>query len=446
MLLLSMTFVVELIVILFAMHKITRCFSTVSIPGLAFIFVFLWHGWYVPVFLLNGRLFNLTLSNALRLRFFAVLSLMYIFFFIGVIFMKEVLHFNLRETVKYRQKPLFNDLKSGYPVLYIILAGMIILTLYFLLRTPASPIAYIQYAGETGLLRQLRNQIRTGATTDYLFGIGRFVIFPLVTLVFIGIAKYERTMKAKIIALIAFTTTSVALVSTLHKGDLFPFLAMVIIFLWLYRGKIQYPLIRLALIVGAFILLASGIYASYYDTSLLSGSHALFSRVTVGPNYSLALHLMYFPDKFGFLYGGSIGLLNRILGNKDFLPLGVLVAHARGIPRASFNAVFISGLWADFGYPGVIIGSFLLGVYLEWLQIWLVRSAKSISNLVLFAYLLVAVYYLANVSIYPSLITYGLLSGPIFILLIQFLAAVLRSAEVGLGSKGPEAFPAERET
>ena len=446
MLLLSVTFVVELVVLLLAMHKTTRCFSTISIPGLAFIFLFLWHGWYVPVFLFTGRLAELSLNNALRLRFFAVLSLMYISFLFGIMFMKGLLHFKSVEVLQYGRKRIIHDLKATRSLLYIILAGMIALTLYFLLRTSASPIAYIRYAGETELLKQLRNQVGGGSTIDYLFGIGRFVIFPLVTLAFIGIAKYERTLRSKLVALIAFTTTSVALISTLHKGDIFPFLAMVIVFLWLYKGEVRYSFKKLALIASTFILFASGIYAAYYGISLAGGFCALFSRITIGPNYSVALHLMYFPDKFGFLHGGSIGLFNRILGNKNFLPLGVLVARARGIPNCSFNAAFFTGLWADFGYPGVIIGSFLLGAYLQWLQIWLIRSVKSLSNLALFAYLLIAVYYLANVSIYPSLLTFGLVSGPIFVLSIRFLAEILRSAKVSPSAQIREASSVEGET
>jgi len=414
-----------------------------SIPGSAFIFVFLWHGWYVPVFLLNGHLAELTLNNALRLRFFAVLSLMYIFFFLGIVFVKELLHFKSNEILEYNRKRVIHDLKVSYPLLYAILAGMIVLTFYFLLKTPASPIAYIRYAGKTELLRQLRSQVGRGTTIDYLFGIGRFVIFPLVTLAFIGIARYERTLKAKLVSSAAFVTTSVALVSTLHKGDIFPFLSMVIVFLWLYKGKVRYPLKKLILIACTFILLASGIYAAYYGTSLIGGFRALFSRITVGPNYSVALHLMYFPDKFGFLYGRSIGLLNRILGNKNFLPLGLLVAQARGIPNSSFNAAFFTGLWADFGYIGVIIGSFLLGVYLQWLQVWLVRSTKSITRVALFAYLLITVCWLANVSIYPALLTFGLVSGPLFILSIQFVTDILRSAKVDSKSRNAETCPTE---
>jgi len=446
MLLLSVTFGVVLIVICLFMQKVTKCFSMFSIPGLAFIFVFLWHGWYVPVFLFTGRLAALSLNDALRLRFFAVLSLMYICFLFGIMFMKALLHFKSDEVLQYGRKRIIHDLKATRSLLYIILAGMITLTLYFLLRTSASPIAYIKYAGETELLSHLRNQVTAGPTLDYLFGIGRFVIFPLVTLAFIGIAKYERTLKSKLIALMAFITTSVALISTLHKGDVFPFLAMVIVFLWLYKGKLQYPLKKLALIGVTFVLLASGIYAAYYGISLAGGFYALFSRITTGPNYSLALHLMYFPDKFGFLHGGSIGVLNRIFGNEHFLSLGVLVARARGHSTGSFNAAFFTGLWADFGYPGVIIGSFLLGAYLQWLQIWLVRSAKSLSNLALFAYLLITVYYLANVSIYPSLLTFGLVSGPIFMLLIQFLNDILRSVKVSPSAQIREASSVEGET
>jgi len=416
-----------------------------SIPGSAFIFVFLWHGWYVPVFLFNGQLAGITLDSALKLRFFIVLSLMYIFFFLGVSFAKGALQFKLSEVSKYGRMPVVHNLKASYPLLYAILAGMVALTFYFLVKNPASLIAYIQYAGQTELLRQLRNQAGMGATLNYIFGIGRFVIFPLITFIFIGIARYEGTLKIKVISLVAFITTSAALFGTLHKGDVFPFLAMVLFFLWLYKGKVRYPLKKLALFAFIFILCVSAIYGAYYGISLSGGFHQLFSRITIAPNYSLALHLVYFPDKFGFLYGRSIGLLNRIWENKDFLSLGVLVARARGHSTGSFNAAFFTGLWADFGYTGVIIGSFLLGVYLQWLQIWLIRSTKSITKLALFAYLLLAVYYLANVSIYPCLLTFGLVSGPIFIRLIHFLNDILLGDRVRSKPKSQKAFPVESE-
>ena len=127
-----------------------------SIPGIAFIFLLIFHGFYIPFLLLQDEAWILSLDYALKFKFFAVLILMYIFLVLGIAVTKSAFKFRVSEIIKCARKPIIQDL--NYPLLSLLFWGMIFCALLLALQAQTFERlqAFFLHPGETALLKELR--------------------------------------------------------------------------------------------------------------------------------------------------------------------------------------------------------------------------------------------------------------------------------------------------
>ena len=78
------------------------------------------------------------------------------------------------------------------------------------------------------------------------------------------------------------------------------------------------------------------------------------------------------------------------------------------------NAAFISNLYADFALPGVLIGSFIIGILMQLLQIYIFRQPKTVLSITLFSFCIYAIWALNFGSVTSVLFVNGIL--PVLIL------------------------------
>lgn len=429
--LLSVIFSLGLILIAFLMHYFTKCFSAISIPGLAFIFLLVVEGIYIPVILLKDKIYGLSaIDQDLKIKIFLTLGLMYIFYTAGVIFLSLIARFKTKELLVYEKKPLVPQ-KTVYPIVLFLL--FLALSFVYYISVESGTISrfeiYFSSFGQSDLINQMRADFGVGLSelgfAGYFWGISLFVFFPLISLILIALTQTEKRFFIKIFALIAFLMTSFALFSGLHRAPLVHFWVMTSVSILLFKGKLFYQKKKLIPLLILAIFFGSLMYVFTYGVSLGTGIYYLYNRFTEGANLAWILHLQYFPETYGFLWGRDIGLLSRIMG-WDYVSSPQLIAETYGAQGANFNALFISGLWVNFGYFGIIIGSFLLGVYLQMLEIWLLRSLRTPTRMALLGYLCFNVWYLANISIFPALFSFGLLTAPLLIITIEAMRYFLR--------------------
>jgi len=422
--LLSLIFVLELIFFILAMHYMTKFFSVISIPGLAFLFLFINHGYYIPVILLKGQIFGpLDLNDDLKLKLFLSLSLMYVFFITGIALVKFLFRFRIGEIVAYAKKPILRK-KNIYPALFLFL----LLTILFFYSVSQEMnllerfATYFSNFGQSETIKQLRANsgiaLSQSGIVGALWGWSLYVFFPLITLTILGVFFTEKKLIFGILGFLAAAMTSAALFSGLHRANILVFWIMIVFSVWIFKGELIYKKTKLLMLSSIIILCGALLYLFTYNVSLTEAVYFVFNRFTEVTNFAWILHLKYFPDYYDFLWGRDIGLLSSVMG-WDYVSSPQLIANTFGAKDANFNALFISGLWVNFGYFGIIIGSFLVGAYLQWLQIWIIRSPRTLTRMALFGYLSIEVFYLANISVFPVLFSFGLATAPLFILVIE---------------------------
>jgi len=89
----------------------------------------------------------------------------------------------------------------------------------------------------------------------------------------------------------------------------------------------------------------------------------------------------------------------------------------------SYNAMFVGEAWADFGYYGVAVESFLLGIGLAVADLWVLSKGKSAEGVAAIVSIICGMVVLSASALQTSLFSGG-------ILLIPFLAIVLRSVRL----------------
>ena len=431
---LSIIFLLFMILVCFLMQRLTRCFTVISIPGMTFIFLFLYHGWYIPILLLRDHIDEFApiyLDNALKYRLFYSLVVMYGFFVSGIAFTKKIFNFETEEIIDYGRRETISN-KGIYPTIILVFVVMMVFGVYYVTTTNVLPrlIEYFSSIGDENVIRILRQEANPEerGLAGYLFGWVIWVFLPLLSLILLSLSIPKRKMVFKTLALVSIITTMVLGLSVASKYPTVHFVTTLLFFILIWKGRIRVIDNKVVFIV--VILLVYSVSTSLYYIAVGSVGNALYLvwvRLFQGPNYALLLHLKYFPDVINFLGGRDIALLSKIMGWEYVSSPGLLASLAFG-KVGNANAAFISGLWVNFGYLGIVLGSFLLGVYLCWVQIWLVRRPKTVTNVVLYSYLCVQVWHLANVSMFPALFAFGIGSAPLFVRIFEIMSDIVSKA------------------
>jgi hypothetical protein len=392
---------------------------------MVFIFLFLYHGWNIPFLFLKDRIqdvHQLSLDETIKYRLFFSLSLMYFFLIFGIAITKKIFKFRIREIINYAEKPIKYN-KGIYPTVLLYFIVVMIFASYYFTKTSVFP-GLIKYFSSIGdetkikLLRQLSNPENLGIV-GYLFGWSLWVFCPLLSLILLSLWLYKKKISFKIWSFLVILITTILTLSGKSKFPPVHFLVTLIFFILIWEGKIKIFKNKQNLIL--ILLFVYGVSTLLYFMVVGSFSKAMFyvfKRIAEGPNYALLLHFKYFPDTVEFLGGRDIRLVSKIM-DWEYISSPALLSKLAFGKQGNANAMFISGLWVNFGYWGIIIGSFLLGIYLQWIQIWLVRRNKTITNVVLFSYLTIQVWHLANISIFPAIFSFGLVTGPILVRIIE---------------------------
>lgn len=143
----------------------------------------------------------------------------------------------------------------------------------------------------------------------------------------------------------------------------------------------------------------------------------LVNRVFLVPSRIAMIHFEVFPDQQPFLRGASIRGVNELLGLPHFPLASYLYQHAAppelnfaNNPYGNANASFISEMWANFGWWGVVVVSMLAGVALQAFELWLKNLSRTPLVVSAYATVVVATLTLVNVNITTVVLSGGYLA------------------------------------
>jgi oligosaccharide repeat unit polymerase len=259
----------------------------------------------------------------------------------------------------------------------------------------------------------------------YLFYVVRGTFFPFLVMMSFGLYQQCKKRGWLLIFAASLITALVYAAMTIEKSPVATLILMLFLFFYLFKGgRISKKLLICGPIAFlAFPLLMILLIYSGEDTGTMFGAlGAIWNRFFRGPTEVLYYYFEVFPDLVPFQHGASIGKLAAIMGwNTVNIPnivaMQILGSEGNVLPSATANACFL-GTWnADFGLTGILFGGLLAGLSMQLAQIAILRRPKSISNLSIYAFLMVVFAMLSSVPLTVVLVS----DGAIFIFILSWL-------------------------
>ncbi len=234
----------------------------------------------------------------------------------------------------------------------------------------------------------------------------RMIFLPMLSMVGLGMYLATRSRKWLIHFMVSAVLTFFFSALSLAKAPPLIFLVMCGTYWFLARGS-RIP------VWGLVLVLAVGAIFPIYVANATAGNSApevsdvlatmqdlLFRRFLYLNAELLYYHFDIFPASHHFLWGQSIRLFSWISAQQEFLlPNYVYLDVWGNLPEALdsgwANTVFLGGLWADFGWLGVLIGPVLIGYCLQKLQNFILRLGKNVIGVACHVILLTAAAYIS---------------------------------------------------
>jgi oligosaccharide repeat unit polymerase len=395
----------------FGLIKVSKGFSLahITITGYAFLA-------YVIIINIPSLIVVLgDIQNPVLLLLWKAIQGSTFLFALGVVYSNLLFKLNDEEVADFFNRPIKFDAYEGVFLKiaqYGLILSIVIMGFYFYKYWGRVPLFYlVTHPGDTlaiTLLREDTSKVSLRFWEGYLIEWGRALILPtLMSMSFViwrlGKQKRWRNWFILYLALAVFfaslstakfpvvmvfvilTVTYLAMAGTkeiLKKTPLF----IILIFLYpLFERMLKYS-------VG------------FWDAV----TFILWERIFVVPIEALTPYFEYFPLLDGYLGGRSIRLLSLILG-KTYFNTANYVYILKGtspIDTGLANGAFIGNLYADFGMTGVLIGAFLIGFFLQWVQITFFRREKNVFSVAIYAFFVVLFMKIAIVP-FPSLLLGG---------------------------------------
>lgn len=319
----------------------------------------------------------------------------------------------------------------------ILIALFIICTLGFVLyltRVETIPLFYlIQDPGNVIQARILREEafklLDMTIFEAYFYSWMRALFYPLGVMGSLFIAYKYREQKYWFLFVVFFLTGVLFNALTLEKAPSAAIFLSVIAFFFIKSERVSLRFIIVS-IVAVFFVPAVIIILHYSDRSNLAQMVwiGLTNRIFIIPSEVLYQYFRAFPDIHNFLLGRSSNLTAWLHPNGLF-PINQYVMgvwHGIVYTTGSANANYLGYYWADFGAPGLIFSTFIIG-YIVHLFYWkLLDTAdytKDINYVSIICYtvpLFTLNFFSANFAI--LLFTKGILLVVIYMYLYQYLS------------------------
>ncbi len=348
---------------------------------------------------------------------------------LGILFVNMLLRFRRAELHCYFESPIQEQhVKSDlYGVCLIGLCMALGVTILYVSEVDTIPL--FQLVSNPGdyltlvLLREDSFKLLESPLT-FVYALLRTVGFPFLILVTLG--YYLHTKRSKwLILLLASLASGIGYAAlTTEKAPVAEIVVLIFLLIFLYRkGRIGRKTIAVAVALAlTFPVTVTLSASSNPDANVLTVLTALGGRIFYAPAEVLYWYFELFPGDVGYLFGRSIGKLAWLMGWDYFnTPNYVGLYGLRSdIESVHANGAFIGNLNADFGIVGVLLGGVLVGILVQGMQILLVRSRKTILNLVIWAYLILAFWKLHSTALPVVLVSEG-------VILILVLPRILRT-------------------
>lgn len=326
------------------------------------------------------------------------------------------------ELQRFRILPWRDDHREPGQIITFVLLAIVafLVTVFYILQRGFIPIVeIIRIQGQenvyelAGQARALFSRSGRGAGS-YLYG-GYFlqfyfVILPFITL-FVG-AKYlhYRRKSLLLLWLLLGFTTSFFLAMSLQRWPLMSFIILNYLLYTNYATKIKatHAIFFIFITVALFSVITYIRGTTDYGTLI----GMIQRRIFYTTSEVLYAIIEMFPDHFAYLGGrGLFADLKGIIPGPDTgFSTWMYNAIYRVYGNGTAPTVFWGELYADFGLPGVWVGSMGAGFVMQTIHIVYLRSKKILLHLVIYGMTTMALAVLAITNLFTAIFQFGIVT------------------------------------
>lgn len=440
---------VAVLLVALACHLITRCLNPryLSISGFYYIML-------MVIFAASLVIFP-TLPSRVSEPFILVVSLGCVGTGLGILVAAVSWKLRRSETRNFYNAPVVLSVvdRRRWPGVWVLILFAVGLLGLYIITTPAIPLFYLLTGGtdslELAVMREESFKLRRGFAV-YLFQWNRALFFPYLAMLTYAYSRLYPKLSTKLLFIVVLP---LALFNNALSTAEAPVAEVLLgVFLTHYlieKGRISVRLVLLAfLVVFAYSIIlpvvVDQVPLAQVPAVALSTYVKILNRFTLETAERISWYVDLFPRTHDFLGGTSMRPIALLTGQGHFnLPNYVFrQAFPARLSTGHANAPFIAHLYANWGFLGVLVGSFLIGWSLESLQVYLVRSKKTIWTLVAYAFSILVWRKLLSTEPTTVLISHGALLVfflPSLVALVSSLLVAPGRRVLGMGVNGSRA-------
>ncbi|HIB14146.1 MAG TPA: hypothetical protein EYO19_01655 [Candidatus Marinimicrobia bacterium] len=382
---------VVLIISLLWMVKLLGNNFILTLPGFFYVhfIVFIFLG--SPVFFL--------LKGADNFQYIIATHLVMLIFPLGIVIMNKLMKIKFQLVFNsYMQEPV-NDEQSGnqFIFLYLFVLGVAItVTLLYYSKLEIIPINFMinNLLGDINItdLAKLRESSTTtfklGKLHRYKFFMAQLIPF----LVVLAMLKSKLTKKNvwRILFVVLAVFAMYRSISDLQKKPLLDFIILLFTASWIFRGKINWK--QVGILVGVSIGILSLMYIfimGLTDRPFLTLLEGISSRLFLGQTAPLYYYFSLFPSSHDFVHGASLPNPAGIFQFEHF-PITKWI-FVNGLNRSweivgTAPSAFIGEMYANFGYPIMVLSILVLSLILQYIQIKFITRPRTLLLTAFYAY------------------------------------------------------------
>ncbi len=194
---------------------------------------------------------------------------------------------------------------------------------------------------------------------------------------------------------VVFLVAAFAMTMAVEKGPMADLLIALFLVYVLVKKEGLFP-IRGSLYIAAVLLAVLIVFYMSFSgvESPVKAVFSVASRAFTGQIQAAYHYLQYFPHHHEFLFGRSFPNPGDILPFRHYsLTLEMMAWHDPGLSGigvvGSMPTVFWGEMYANFGFPGVLLPPFFVGFFLYWLNSLALRLIPDPSVIALFVWMMI---------------------------------------------------------
>lgn len=308
-----------------------------------------------------------------RYSFFISVLLFYVIFPLGLFISNKYFPIKTEKITNYLEKQYVRSSidEAIYSILIILLGIVISIVCLYIYIVPKIPLFEMltnpdAYMTLWILREESMKLLEISLVIKYFFSWARDLFFPIGVIGSLFLASVYNKKKYKILFVIFISLGVLYNSLTVAKAPTAALILSIVAFYFLKKNSLSLKFIISSII---FVLLFPATVYYFVTPPALRNFNWLFGlifeRIFLVPAQALIEYFKIFPTHFDYLFGRSTKILSWLHrdGIYNVANYVAKVWWQRPFTTGSANAIYIGTAWADFGYFGVCIWTFIIGFF-----------------------------------------------------------------------------------